>query len=120
MNRVYLAHCSEYGTGIKYQVSPKTIQERLKSKGCQVQRKHSGRGWQGVGIKQEWGSGVHPAINEPGRDGVTSGDGISDKTPFANGNKDNTGNSVTGRHGVTPLPETESSGTENAMDEVII
>ncbi len=114
----YQTHCREYGTPVKYQVAPKTIQERLKDRACRVQRKHSGRGWQGVGLKPDWKTALHNPEFELGRDGVTPGDGISFKYPDKSFFTRVIENGVTDRHGVTATSKMHSAGIE--VEETVI
>lgn len=65
----YCEHCVENGTGERYRVAPKRLQERLRGKGCRSDRRHEGRGWAGVDIQGDWKT--RPSVSP-----VTPRDGI--------------------------------------------
>jgi putative DNA primase/helicase len=55
----YSEHAEENGTPDRYRVSPKRIQDRLKSKECLPDRRYAGRGWAGVELKTGWKTEDH-------------------------------------------------------------
>ena len=55
----YAEHATENGTGERYRVAPKRLQERLRAHECKSERRYSGRGWAGVEIQEGWQSGNH-------------------------------------------------------------
>ena len=50
----YCAHADENGTAERYRVAPKRLQDRLKARGCACERRHAGRGWLGVAVREGW------------------------------------------------------------------
>ena len=50
----YCEHAEENGMGERYRVAPKRLQDRLRARGCVSGRRHSGRGWTGVYLREGW------------------------------------------------------------------
>jgi len=65
--KAYNEHAKENGTAERYRVSPKRLQERLRARDCAGERRHSGRGWAGVELLDDW--------NDSPRDGCDACDG---------------------------------------------
>jgi|GEM_PF-1464204 len=72
----YNEHAEENGTGERFRVAPKRLQDRLRARGCVCERRHAGHGWVGVALRADW--------QEPPRQTVTPCDAeISPPTPFS-------------------------------------
>lgn len=69
----YNEHAGENGTAERYRVAPKRLQERLRGKDCQSDRRRIGRGWSGVEVVVDWQTGA--------RDGCDGCDTISKTFP---------------------------------------
>ena len=54
----YNEHAAENGTGERYRVSPKRLQERLKAHDCTGSKRFEARGWKGVELKNDWKHGA--------------------------------------------------------------
>jgi putative DNA primase/helicase len=52
--QAYCEHADENGTAERYRVAPKRLQEKLRGRGCVSERRHAGRGWQGVCLRGDW------------------------------------------------------------------
>ena len=52
--QAYCTHAEENGTAERYRVAPKRLQDRLKARGCACERRHAGRGWLGVAVREGW------------------------------------------------------------------
>ena len=50
----YCEHATDNGTGERYRVAPKRLQDRLRARGCVSDRRHAGRGWIGVYLREGW------------------------------------------------------------------
>ncbi|MCX6991834.1 MAG: phage/plasmid primase, P4 family [Kiritimatiellaeota bacterium] len=59
----YNEHAAESGTGERYRVAPKRLQERLRGHNCVSERCHTGRGWAGVEIQDGWKTGNRDACD---------------------------------------------------------
>jgi len=90
----YNAHAEESGTAERYRVAPKRLQERLRARGCTSQRRHAGRGWIGVALRDDW--------QTADRDPVTPRDASSVKSPSRETTTELHGNDDTERHTDTP------------------
>lgn len=55
----YNVHAAEMGTGEKYRVAPKRLQERLRAHDCESERRYAGRGWSRVEVREDWKTGHH-------------------------------------------------------------
>ena len=57
--QAYCEHATEAGTAERYRIAPKRLQERLRARDCQSERRYTGRGWAGVELQTGWQSGNH-------------------------------------------------------------
>jgi putative DNA primase/helicase len=58
LRAAYEAYCKE--TGEKRLLNPNEFAEGLRSRGCESERRHSGRGWRGIGLATDDHGGVTP------------------------------------------------------------
>jgi len=81
----YCEHANDAGTAERYRVAPKRFQARLKDLGATPERRHDGRGWLGIELKQVFSCADNDAktpLNTHIRDTSARCDAISKSIPI--------------------------------------